>query len=128
MHAFQRATLDFCFTTAQRIFAIKTRRTKPHAAFSQNYLLVVRTMCAKTLIVTEATATRKSCVLSRAKLDFCSPISYRLLIRSVLIHGICLFKDATRAATAASIGAPSLTVSTRMRGFLLRSRHAGEVA
>mgnify|MGYP006968811746 CR=1 FL=1 len=28
-------------------------------------------------------------------------------IRSVLIHGMCLFEDGTRAATAASLGAPS---------------------
>ena len=28
-------------------------------------------------------------------------------IRSVLIHAMCLFEDGTRAATAASIGAPS---------------------
>ena len=36
-----RAKLDFCFSTAQRIFAIKTRRTKPPAAVSQDCLLGV---------------------------------------------------------------------------------------
>ena len=41
---------------------------------------------------------------------------------------MCLFEDGFRAAAAASLGAPSLTDSTRMRGILLRSRHAGEVA
>ena len=41
---------------------------------------------------------------------------------------MCLFEDGFRAAAAASLEAPSLTVSTRMRGILLRSRHAGEVA
>ena len=67
-----RAKLDFCFSTAQRIFAIKTRRTKPPAAISQDYLLGGCAFGASgILFIAEATATRKSCVLPRAKLDFC---------------------------------------------------------
>ena len=67
-----RAKLVFCFSTAQRIFAIKTRRTKPPAAISQDYLLGGCAFGASgILFIAEATATRKSCVLPRAKLVFC---------------------------------------------------------
>ena len=64
--------LIFALLTAQRIFAIKTRRTKPPAAISQDYLLGGCAFGANgILFIAEATATRKSCVLPRAKLDFC---------------------------------------------------------
>ena len=64
--------LIFALLTAQRIFAIKTRRTKPPAAISQDYLLGGCAFGASgILFIAEATATRKSCVLPRAKLDFC---------------------------------------------------------
>ena len=64
--------LIFALLAAQRIFAIKTRRTKPPAAISQDYLLGGCTFGASgILFITEATATRKSCVLPRAKLVFC---------------------------------------------------------
>ena len=50
----------------------------------------------------------------------------------VLVHGSWFlrksFADGTRAARRRAKGAPNLTISTRMRGILLRSRHAGEVA
>ncbi len=52
----------------------------------------------------------------------------RSLIRSVLINGLCDFEDGTRAATAASKSSVGLDGCTRMRGVLLRSCHAGEVA
>ena len=39
---------------------------------------------------------------------------------------MCLFRSSSRKA--ASVFAPSSSLSTRMRGMLLRSRHAGEVA
>ena len=57
-----------------------------------------------------------------------TPTPERILIQGVLINGMCLFADGTRAARRRENGAPSLTKSTRMRGILLRSRHAGEVA
>ncbi len=64
--------LIFALLTAQRIFAIKTRRIKPPAAISQDYLLGGCAFGASgILFIAEATATRKSCVLPRAKLDFC---------------------------------------------------------
>ena len=64
--------LIFASLTAQRIFAIKTRRTKPPAAISQDYLLGGCAFGASgILFIAEATATRKPCVLPRAKLDFC---------------------------------------------------------
>ena len=64
--------LIFALLTAQRIFAIKTRRTKPPAAISQDYLLGGCAFGASgILFIAEATATRKSCVLPRAKLVFC---------------------------------------------------------
>ena len=81
--------------TAQRIFAIKTRRVKNQAAVSQDYLLgegVLRTQADK-----------------------------RTLIRSVLINGMCLFADGIRAATAARKRAPSLTESTSDCAVWVRS-------
>ena len=64
--------LIFALLTAQRIFAIKTRRTKPPATISQDYLLGGCAFGASgILFIAEATATRKSCVLPRAKLVFC---------------------------------------------------------
>ena len=39
-----------------------------------------------------------------------------------LIHGICIFEDGFRAATAASLGAPSLMVVPSDCAMLLRSR------
>ena len=64
--------LIFALLTAQRIFAIKTRRTKTPATISQDYLLGGCAFGASgILFIAEATATRKSCVLPRAKLDFC---------------------------------------------------------
>ena len=64
--------LIFALLTAQRIFAIKTRRTKPPAAISQDYLLGGCAFGASgILFIAEATATRKPCVLPRAKLVFC---------------------------------------------------------
>ena len=64
--------LIFALLAAQRIFAIKTRRTKTPATISQDYLLGGCAFGASgILFIAEATATRKSCVLPRAKLDFC---------------------------------------------------------
>ena len=71
--------LIFALLTAQRIFAIKTRRTKPPAAISQDYLLGGCAFGASgILFIAEATATRKSCVLPRAKLDFCFSTAQRI--------------------------------------------------
>ena len=50
----------------------------------------------------------------------------RSLIRSVLINGLCIFGVSVRKANA-EISA-ELDGCTRMRGVLLRSCHAGEVA
>lgn len=55
-----------------------------------------------------------------------TPKLERTLIQCVLIRGMCQFW--VRAARRRENGAPSLKKSTRMRGILLRSRHAGEVA
>ena len=71
--------LIFALLAAQRIFAIKTRRTKPPAAISQDYLLGGCAFGASgILFIAEATATRKSCVLPRAKLDFCFSTAQRI--------------------------------------------------
>ena len=65
--------LIFALLTAQRIFAIKTRRTKPPAAISQDYLL------------------------GESWAGHPHPMYYGcgrfLLIRSVLIYAMCLFED-----------------------------------
>ena len=63
--------------TAQALFALKIRRTRTQNAIPRECLLgegVLRTQAVK-----------------------------RTLIRSLLIHGMCLFADGTRAATAASL-------------------------
>ena len=52
----------------------------------------------------------------------------RKLIRSILINGMCDFEDGIGAATAASKSSVGLDDCTSMRGVLLRSCHAGEVA
>ena len=44
------------------------------------------------------------------------------LIQGVLIHGMCNFKDGTRAARRRENGAPSLTVVPSDCAMLLRSR------
>ena len=53
--------------------------------------------------------TRRACGRAFSRSSSQSGVfKYRgLAIRSVLIHGICLFEDGFRAATAASLGAPS---------------------
>ena len=81
-----RAKLDFCF-------AIKTRRTKPPAAISQNYLLGGCAFGASgILFIAEATATRKSCVLPRAKLDFCFSTAHHcsngITVKSIALNVI----------------------------------------
>ena len=49
-------------------------------------------------------------------------------IRGVLINGLYNFEDGIGAARRRPHRASDLTKSTRMRGVLLRSCHAGEVA
>ena len=74
-------------STAQRICAISSNKGKTPATISPNYLL------------------------GESRAGHPHPMYYDCgkfqPIRSVLIHGMCLFEDGTRAATAASLGAPS---------------------
>ena len=85
--------LIFALLTAQRIFAIKTRRTKPPAAISQDYLLGGCAFGASgILFIAEATATRKSCMLPRAKLDFCFSTAHHcsngITVKSIALNVI----------------------------------------
>ena len=87
--------------TAQALFTLKIRRAKTQTAIPCECLLgegVLRTQAVK-----------------------------RTLIRSVLINGMCLFADGTRAATAARKRAPNLTECTSERAsvdFFARERVA----
>ena len=92
--------LVLAITTAQKIFAIKIRRIRNRTAVSQD------------------------CLLGEVRL-------WRRRINENLFRAF-LYKECAYSGCEPQrrreIGAPSLTDSTRMRGILLRSRHAGEVA
>ena len=94
----RKPNLFFALLTAQRIFAIKTRRTKTPATISQDYLLGGCAFGASgILFIAEATATRKSCVLPRAKLVFCFANRAPLLKRHYgEINRIMTFREVKR--------------------------------
>ena len=80
-------------------------------------------------LVTDKNSCRNFARLSAWWFDWAGhPHPKRKSIQSVLINGMCNFEDGTRAATAASKSSVGLDGCTRMRGVLLRSCHAGEVA
>ena len=92
--------LVLAITTAQKIFAIKIRRIRNRTAVSQD------------------------CLLGEVRL-------WRKRINENLFRAFLYTECAYSGCEPQrrrEIGAPSLTDSTRMRGILLRSRHAGEVA
>ena len=79
--------------------------------------------------ITDKNSCRNFARLSACWFDWVGhPHPKRKHIRSVLINVLCNFEDGTRAAMAASKSSVGLDGCTRMRGVLLRSCHAGEVA
>ena len=103
LQAMPRAALGFCSATAPKIFAISS--------------------------ITDKNSCHNFARLSAWWFDWVGhPHPKRKHIRSVLINVLCNFEDGTRAAMAASKSSVGLDGCTRMRGVLLRSCHAGEVA